>query len=1293
MSRRKKIICVLIILLISGVGLFDNTDVVYAGCTKTCDKCNGLGTFGNSASASGTVNGFSYNSYVKTEGCWNCGGSGTKTVYYASSSPGSGQSYTSGSYTKGTGVIATSCTYPSKYSYTSGKDDSSGVTYSDGVRYKNCTVCGTRLETAYKVVVEAGTGIASVSGGGYYNAGALVSYSCTVSTGYTFSKWSDGDTRQSWTSGNGLHCPRYYKATAIPISYTQTTNHYIWNPDTSKWDYWTKTTTSANYDSTFKPSYTTTPTGYYNYSIDYKDGWKVTGAGTFCAYYYPNTYTITYDANGGTGAPANESFLYNSTYSIASSIPTRRGYTFVNWYVVENGQYLTAGQQRPKTWGSFTLKAQWTPNQYELTISPNGGRFMDGTETAQTTSPNLTYDAMSWWHVGSYMPTRTGYTFTGFYDALSGGTKVYDSTGTCVPETKYWTKEKKYAYDGNLAVYAQWKQNEYTVTYNANGGETVTQTRRFHYDEEVDLSLSAQKDGKIFVGWSTKPDATTAIHKLVMPDLESSENPDYADWELTLYAVYSIPVSDVANHNYPDYEEIKKKEWEVFVRIYDCNDETNYKDYKLSYISDSGTMTYRYKLEEDISEFVKDMEQYYYKVYAYDNAENGRVIYENIVSKTNDTEPLPEIPEREDPIPNKYQQTVEYYKYNPITDNYIKFTDDIRVEIEENRLFTPEFLLPPDGYEPEYMEYPNGYQEAGKIKNGSYIVTEAANNKAYYKASIYELTFDANGGTMEVKNTSKNKITGKVTYNDHYGMVGFDFDGDGVYRDRFGFPTPEREGYTFDGWYTKETGDEQIEAADIYMIADDSTLYAQWKKNEYVVIYDFVTNGGVEASVIQNVYHYGDEIELNSIAKKKENGWEFVGWNIDPNATVVLNENSRYICKECQKIHEISSMPAHDVVLYAIYKKDISVIVKERGISGLVESKLVKTVYNQEMIADFVITSNLLETELWPGWKLQGWTTETGATDPAFIGIGSTYSASEDTILYGVYTSEVSLAYDTNGALISSEPVKKECFYNVSGDSKFPKYIVSGAPVRKDCSFVNWKLYCGKIVDNYDNSINVTFPKEEITVLEDTVLQAVWDKYPVIEAYDRYFTLDQAQKGEITEEKLLERVSAKDEEARTVENPEGLLVNGKDVIVMNYNSLDFTNGTGNEKLSVTYEATDSFGNIVTKKVTIHITDSTMKKVTKKAYVRFISAEFLLDDTGKLISSEKGGLEDTSIWRTNPYYQKLLRETVTYENIKERETWVFTKKDIKEMKSYTDIYGHVQKALEEFFAIFEKCRVG
>ena len=39
------------------------------------------------------------------------------------------------------------------------------------------------------------------------------------------------------------------------------------------------------------------------------------------------------------------------------------------------------------------------------------------------------------------------------------------------------------------------------------------------------------------------------------------------------------------------------------------------------------------------------------------------------------------------------------------------------VLIEENRLFTPEFLLPPDGYEPEYMEYPNGYQEAGKIKN------------------------------------------------------------------------------------------------------------------------------------------------------------------------------------------------------------------------------------------------------------------------------------------------------------------------------------------------------------------------------------------------------------------------------------------------------------------------------------------------------------------------------------------------------------------------------------------------
>ena len=520
MSRRKKIICVLIILLISGVGLFDNTDVVYAGCTKTCDKCNGLGTFGNSASASGTVNGFSYNSYVKTEGCWNCGGSGTKTVYYASSSPGSGQSYTSGSYTKGTGVIATSCTYPSKYSYTSGKDDSSGVTYSDGVRYKNCTVCGTRLETAYKVVVEAGTGIASVSGGGYYNAGALVSYSCTVSTGYTFSKWSDGDTRQSWTSGNGLHCPRYYKATAIPISYTQTTNHYIWNPDTSKWDYWTKTTTSANYDSTFKPSYTTTPTGYYNYSIDYKDGWKVTGAGTFCAYYYPNTYTITYDANGGTGVPATQTKEKGKALTLSTTKPTRKGYTFQGWATSASATKATykAGASY-KTDAKCTLYAVWKANSYKIAFNSNGG-----TGTMSTIS--ATYGKKKTLSINKF--TRKGYAFANWNTKKDGSGKAYANEAIV---KKLTSKKGK-----TVTLYAQWKPVIYTITYDLNKGKVKTANPSTYTIESATITLNnPTRKGYTFKGWYTSEEWKTKVTQIVKGSTGNLKL--YARWTANKYTI------------------------------------------------------------------------------------------------------------------------------------------------------------------------------------------------------------------------------------------------------------------------------------------------------------------------------------------------------------------------------------------------------------------------------------------------------------------------------------------------------------------------------------------------------------------------------------------------------------------------------------------------------------------------------------------------------------------------------------------------------------------------------------
>ena len=129
---------------------------------------------------------------------------------------------------------------------------------------------------------------------------------------------------------------------------------------------------------------------------------------TVYAQWSPNTYTITFNANGGTGAPANQSFTFNAGEKISSTVPSRQGYTFVNWKRSDTTHTFNPGDTIPSGWGNFGLVAQWTANTYTVTFNSNSG---SGTMSAQTmtydTSANLTANAF----------TKTGYTFVGWSTA------------------------------------------------------------------------------------------------------------------------------------------------------------------------------------------------------------------------------------------------------------------------------------------------------------------------------------------------------------------------------------------------------------------------------------------------------------------------------------------------------------------------------------------------------------------------------------------------------------------------------------------------------------------------------------------------------------------------------------------------------------------------------------------------------------------------------------------------------------------------------------------------------------
>lgn len=438
---------------------------------------------------------------------------------------------------------------------------------------------------------------------------------------------------------------------------------------------------------------------------------------------------------------------------------------------------------------------------------------------------------------------------------------------------------------------------------------------------------------------------------------------------------------------------------------------------------------------------------------------------------------------------------------------------------------------------------------------------------------------------------------------------------------------------------------------------DHVTFTSVYVPLTYTVTYDYWTNGGTGVSTSQKSFDYGEIVDLSVKASKSGTGltgWQFVGWSTDPDATTKLTS---------------LTIGDEDIVLYAIYKKEIVVTVTERTASGTVMRKLSKTIYNREEEADFTFS----EENTWTDWTLLGWTPEKSATASPVVRCDEIYTTSDSTALYAVYASNITLSYDTDDSSTKIDTQTKECFYNASGSSLYPAFVIAAAPVLSEHSFVEWSTEDGT---SYVAGESVIFK-------ENTMLTAVWDQYPELEVCDRYFTLEQAKGGEITQEELLKKVVGTDKE-------DGVLVNGTDVIVKEYNATTFTSIATDKEIEITYQATDCFGNKVTKSTTIIVIDTSLKKSTRKLYVRFINSQFFGDDAGHLVPASKGGLEETSIWRKDSNYRKLLQDTLSNHKAN-REVWIFTSKDIRKLKDYTSTYGQVINALKAFYELFGGCK--
>ena len=196
------------------------------------------------------------------------------------------------------------------------------------------------------------------------------------------------------------------------------------------------------------------------------------------------SYTITYNENGG-NTVSDLSYTIESTSTLTST--TRTGYTFNGWKPkASSGSWSSAttykaGESVNGRYGNVELVAQWIAKQYTLTLKGNGG-----TPDTQVMSPKLVFDLGNWSDVAGNRPTRTGFTFTGFYTSATGGEKVYDANGQCV-NGNYW-QNKQYKHDGDLTVYAHWQANN-PAYYDEEGGYWYVELGMFPQSRVTDQTI------------------------------------------------------------------------------------------------------------------------------------------------------------------------------------------------------------------------------------------------------------------------------------------------------------------------------------------------------------------------------------------------------------------------------------------------------------------------------------------------------------------------------------------------------------------------------------------------------------------------------------------------------------------------------------------------------------------------------------------------------------------------------------------------------------------------------------
>ena len=305
---------------------------------------------------------------------------------------------------------------------------------------------------------------------------AITAPAAPTREGYTFTGWDK--TIPATMPAGDMTITAQWTVNQYTITYDLDGGTAEGNPDT-----YTVETDAFTLKNPTRPGYTFTGwsgtglTGEDNLTVTIPKG--STGNRSYTAHWSLNTYSITYDLNGGTASGNPTSYTVESA-TITLNQPTKTGYTFTGW----SGTDLTGEDNLTVTipagsTGDRSYTAHWSLNTYSITYDLNGGTVSGNPDFYTVESAAITLN----------QPTRIGYTFTGWSGTNLTGE---DNLTVTIPTGSI----------GNRSYTAHWSLNTYSITYDLDGG-TALGNPDFYTVESSAITLNEPtKAGYVFTGWS-----------------------------------------------------------------------------------------------------------------------------------------------------------------------------------------------------------------------------------------------------------------------------------------------------------------------------------------------------------------------------------------------------------------------------------------------------------------------------------------------------------------------------------------------------------------------------------------------------------------------------------------------------------------------------------------------------------------------------------------------------------------------------------------------------------------------